>query len=177
MPHEQEMERYFRNIDTGDLTGLWQLNQSNVPAVGSVSLKAFERLIEQSEYAKVVYDEIGTLGFLLALPPGVDYSSENYRWFSERYDEFTYIDRVMVDKRARRLGVASEMYLGLKQFAEASDVPRLCCEVNIKPPNEQSMKFHTRLGFHRVGVLLTEQNTKQVALLVNELHSTNGKPK
>jgi predicted GNAT superfamily acetyltransferase len=45
----------------------------------------------------------------------------------------------------------------------------MACEVNIRPPNDESMRFHTRLGFGEVGTQVTDNGSKEVALLLKEL--------
>ena len=107
-------------------------------------------------------------GFLIGLGPGLDYGSENYRWFCHHYGDFGYIDRVAVHKSARRLGVASRLY---DDFADKlrGDADCMTCEVNIRPPNESSMLYHQTQGFVQVATQETEGGTKKVALLEKKL--------
>ena len=50
-------------------------------------------------------------------------------------------------------------------------VPVLTCEVNIRPPNESSMRFHERYGFERVATQLIDDRSKEVALLAKVIHA------
>ncbi|MDH3435120.1 MAG: GNAT family N-acetyltransferase, partial [Gammaproteobacteria bacterium] len=100
--------------------------------------------------------------------PGTSYASPNYRWFSDRYDDFAYVDRVAVARFARRRGLASRLYDDFAATVPAS-VKLMTCEVNLSPPNEASMRFHKQLGFRQVGVRTTEGGAKEVAMLVREL--------
>jgi predicted GNAT superfamily acetyltransferase len=43
------------------------------------------------------------------------------------------------------------------------------CEVNLDPPNPESLAFHARLGFARVGEQETKGGSVTVALLAAEL--------
>jgi predicted GNAT superfamily acetyltransferase len=88
----------------------------------------------------------------------------NYRWFSEHYDDFAYIDRVAVNQRARRLGLASRLYDDF-QTSMPEHVRLMTCEVNLRPPNPDSMLYHERRGFKVVGRQETEGGGKEVALL------------
>jgi len=98
----------------------------------------------------------------------LNYDSPNYQWFSRHYDDFGYIDRVAVDRSARRSGVASALYDDFRTFM-SRDVDVLTCEVNLRPPNETSMRFHERQGFRVVARQKTEGGSKEVALMEKKL--------
>jgi predicted GNAT superfamily acetyltransferase len=78
------------------------------------------------------------------------------------------VDRIAIAATARRRGLASRLY---EDFAAtlASAVNLMTCEVNIRPPNAQSMRFHTHLGFRQVGTLGGAEDDKVVALLARYL--------
>src|SRR3546814_16650657 len=78
------------------------------------------------------------------------YASDNYRWFTARYDDFVYLDRIAVDSSARRAGVGGALYDALDALASERRVPALC-EVNLVPRNDPSLAFHATRGFECVG--------------------------
>ena len=85
-------------------------------------------------------------GFVLVLAPGLDYPSDNYRWFSARYDDFLYLDRVAVAASHRRCGVGRAIYDAVEALAAERRCPMLL-EVNVEPPNEASLdRKSTRLN-------------------------------
>jgi len=45
----------------------------------------------------------------------------------------------------------------------------MTCEVNIRPPNESSMRYHEMHGFVQVATQETEGGLKKVALLEKKL--------
>ena len=49
------------------------------------------------------------------------------------------------------------------------DCPVLTCEVNLRPPNLESLAFHRKLGFEPVGEQETGGGAKRVCLLVKSL--------
>jgi predicted GNAT superfamily acetyltransferase len=163
------MDHTIRDATTADLDAAWSLNQSEVPRVGSVTLDEMCGLLDKAVYFRLVCDrDDAMLAFLVGLAPGADYRSLNYRWFSERYEKFAYIDRIAVAKPARRHGVAGALY---EDFARVSRPwsPMLCCEVNLVPPNPDSMDFHLHVGFRQVGTLETSGGAKKVAMLVKKI--------
>ena len=48
-------------------------------------------------------------------------------------------------------------------------MPVLLCEVNVKPRNEGSLRFHHRLGFREVGQQDTEGGAKRVSMLAKPI--------
>ena len=112
-------------------------------------------------------DEI-LAGFLIGLGPGLDYASPNYRYFCERYENFGYVDRIVVSPEARRRGVGSTLYDDYAAYLRGY-TPVMVCEVNIRPPNDSSMAYHVAHGFQQVATQETENGQKEVALLERRL--------
>ena len=147
-----------------DIEAVWQLNEASVPHVSSIELAEMHWFAKEAHYFRIAWHENELAGFLIGLRPGLPYASPNYRWFSRHYADFGYIDRVAVPGKARRLGIATRLY---HDFAKTLDngVGVMTCEVNIRPANESSMRFHKQFGFREVGTQETEGGKKQVALL------------
>lgn len=154
-----------RAIRPDDLDTLRRLNNDAVPAVNALEPPKFADLVQMARFAHVAEHRDRAGGFLIALGPGTDYDSLNYRWFERRYDAFLYIDRVVVDPEIRGAGLGSSLYRALIDRARAEGVPRLTCEVNLHPPNEGSLRFHAGLGFQPVGTQDTEGGAKTVQLM------------
>lgn len=151
-------------ISTADLERVLAINEAVVPHVNSIDLEQMRWFAKNASYFKVATMDHQLVGFLIGLRPGLAYHSENYRWFCDNYKDFGYVDRVAVDESARRFGVASRLY---EDFAAqlTGVVPYMTCEVNLRPPNESSMRYHEQHGFRQVATQETEGGAKQVALL------------
>lgn len=162
------MQAIIRDVIGSDLDAVLSLNQSEVPHVGSADADKMRWYADHATYFRVALSDTGLAGYLVGFRPGTNYSSPNYRWFCERYDEFAYVDRVAVAPPARRTGLASRLY---EDFAAVmpESVDIMTCEVNIRPPNPASMDFHRRLGFEQVGSLESEDRKKEVAMLLKSL--------
>ena len=162
------MEHQLRDVCEADLEAILSLNESEVPHVGSVDLAKMQWFAEHATYFRVA-DCDGEIGaYLVGLRPGTTYASPNYRWFCDRYPEFAYVDRVAVAEHARRQRLASRLYADFAASV-AGLVPIMTCEVNIRPPNETSLRFHRGLGFQQVGSLESEDGSKAVAMLAKQL--------
>ena len=156
------------DVTTTDLVAVLALNESEVPHVGKIDIEQLHWFASNAAYFRVAKSNERLAAFLVGLRPGTDYASLNYGWFCDRYEDFAYVDRVAVAGFARRHGLASRLY---DDFATSmpDSVKIMTCEVNVRPPNDDSMRFHTRLGFGEVGSQVTENGSKEVALLLKEL--------
>lgn len=159
----------LRDVQHGDMPAIRALNEASVPAVNAVSADEFAWFLEVADYFRLVAIDGTLAGFLLGLRPGLEYPSLNYRWFNERYDDFCYIDRLAVDDRFRRRGVASSLYDDIERHALGLSAPRLACEVNVRPHNEVSLAFHAHHGFGEVGQQDTDGGNKRVSLMIKPL--------
>ena len=163
----------LRPLATTDLAAVLALNNDNVPAVSALDAAELARLTTLSSVALAVELDGGMAGFCLVLPPGADYASVNYGWFSRHaaelgYDSFAYLDRIAVAPDARRRGVGRAVYRELvHRLAGAS--PVLFCEVNVRPRNDASLAFHAALGFREVGQQDTDGGAKRVSLCALDL--------
>lgn len=156
------------DVTEADLATVLALNESSTPHVNTIDLDLMRWFAAHAFYFRIARIEGRLAGFLVGLRPGLEYGSENYRWFCDNYSDFGYIDRVAVTASAQRRGVASQLY---DDFAAAlqGTVPILTCEVNIRPPNESSMRYHETHGFVQVATQETEGGKKKVALMEKKL--------
>ena len=74
----------------------------------------------------------------------------NYAWFNHRYDRFLYVDRIAVSSESRNQKIGSKLYQAVIDESVAQGVP-IAAEVNLRPPNLDSIRFHERHGFTEVG--------------------------
>lgn len=158
----------IRDIQESDLDAVLNLNEAEVPHVGSADGRKMRWYADNAAYFRVAVDGDRLASYLVGFRPGSDYRSPNYRWFCDHYVDFGYVDRVAVAPFARRTGLASRMY---EDFAATlpGSAGILTCEVNERPPNPSSMAFHRRQGFRKVGSLVSGDGAKEVAMLVKEL--------
>ncbi|MGH7439009.1 MAG: GNAT family N-acetyltransferase [Polyangiaceae bacterium] len=114
---------------------------AGTPGVHSESPAQLAAITRESCIAIVA--EIGGVvaGFCQVLPPGATYESVNYQWFSARYDDFIYLDRVAVGVEHRGRGIGSRLYEEVERRTRAA---WFTPEVNLRPRNDGSLRFHAR---------------------------------
>lgn len=162
----------LRDAVAADLPVIHAINQDNTPAVSDITFPELEWFFGQAAALRVAEIDGEIAGFLLALRPGLAYSSLNYAWFSARYADFYYIDRVAVAAAWRRRGVARALYADVAAHAEAVAASLIACEVNLRPRNEVSLAFHDQRGFVEVGQQDTDGGNKTVVMLVRSLRES-----
>ncbi|MFM8267690.1 MAG: GNAT family N-acetyltransferase [Ilumatobacteraceae bacterium] len=140
------------------------LNNANVPELNELDGPEVARLASLAEAALVAEVDGQFAGFCWAIGPGQPYGSLNYGWFSRTYEQFAYLDRIAVLPEFRRLGIGRAFYDVLIDRLRGS-WPLLTCEVNVRPRNEASLKFHHAIGFREVGQQDTDGGKKTVSLL------------
>lgn len=155
----------IRPLRSDDVPVATQLNNEAHPAVPITSLEDMAALVDVCDWAIVVETESGVVGFLLAVEPGKNYDSENYRFFESRDLPHFYIDRVVLGQGARGQGLGKRLYAQVFDEASRRGYDRVTCEVNLKPENPVSLGFHNALGFVGVGVQETKGGDVTVQLL------------
>lgn len=151
----------IRTLRTTDLELIHKWNQSTVPKVNSLT---FEEFRLQSVNCTYSYIQSSTdsmpVGFIFLYDEKTEYDSLNYLYFKSRYQKFLYVDRIIIAGEHQKKGYGQQLY----DFIIDTHNPDIfCCEVNITPPNRQSLSFHHKYGFKEIG----QQNVynKVVSLL------------
>lgn len=157
---------HLRPVTDADVDAVLALNAASVQALSPLDAAGLDRLRAQALRSDVVEVEGQVAAFVLVLRAGADYESDNYRWFTQRYRDFCYLDRIVVGETWRRRGIGHLVYQEMESVAAPSG--RLTCEVNAEPPNHASLAFHAGLGYVEVG-RLEHDNGLVTAMLSKEL--------
>ncbi|HET7326101.1 MAG TPA: GNAT family N-acetyltransferase [Nocardioidaceae bacterium] len=157
---------HLRPATDADVDAVLALNAASVEALSPLDAHRLRRLRSASLRYDVVETEGSVAAFVLVFGPGADYDSDNYHWFAQAYDDFCYLDRIVVGEQWRRRGVGRLVYEEME--AVAAPHGRLTCEVNAEPPNHASLAFHAARGYAEVG-RLGHGAGKVTAMLSKEL--------
>lgn len=139
------------DYDENHVSDIYSINQDNVPEVGSLdSLDQQRKLLSISSYHSILLEENELIGFSICFRESRPYWSENYKYFEDKLNRFLYIDRIAIRSEYRRQGHAKRMYEDIFNFASQDDLI-VTAEVNTKPANQGSLRFHEYMGFKEVG--------------------------
>ena len=149
-------------IEEQQLPLIERLNNEALPNVNLVDRQKLRWFWGVAPYFRVAILNDRLVGFLIAVSDSADYESVYFRWFTQRYTDFLYIDRIVVAAWAQRKGVGLALYQDVEQYA-ATLPAALTADVYSTPANEVSLAFHHRFGFQLVGSQDVENGTKTVA--------------
>jgi predicted GNAT superfamily acetyltransferase len=167
---EQRMALAIRDVREHDLDAVLALNNTAGRSILALDAARLRYFFDHADYFRVAEIDGHLAGFLIALRNGADYHSPNYRWFSERYQDFAYIDRIVIANAYRRHGLGRIFYCDVCSYAEMR-VPVLTCEVFLEPRDDVVVLFHGTYGFQEVGQQRMGEDGPQVSLLAMALPS------
>jgi uncharacterized protein len=166
---------FVRPATAQDFQAILNLNHESVRFLSAMPQARLALLAQQCSYFRVYENQQAVCGFLMAFREHSAYDSVNYRWFNQRYDQFVYIDRIVVNPAAHGLGIGRALYADLFDFAKQSGVETVVCEFDVDPPNPASEQFHAKLGFKEVGSQVAtyagSATGKQVSMQMKTLSS------
>lgn len=155
------------SVTPEDFDDVLALNEASVPHVSSIGAAELAWFAEHAAFFRIASVDSRLAAFMIGLRPGTTYASPNYRWFCDNRGDFAYVDRIAVAPWARRLGIADALY---DEFAKSqAGAPIMTCEVNLRPPNEGSMRFHEQRGFRQIAAQEIDGGKKKVAMLEKKL--------
>ncbi len=166
----------IRLFQTEDLPDLFGINAAAVPGVSCETVGTLAHNIALSTALVAIAPACGRpVGFLTLIDPGTAaYDSPNLRWFEARQGreggDLVYVDRIAVHPGQRGQGIGTALYT--HAFDRFSDRGEIGCEVNIRPPNPVSERFHAALGFRKVGEQDLAGGDKAVGYWVRPLGGT-----
>jgi predicted GNAT superfamily acetyltransferase len=153
-----------RSMQPSDYRWALALNNSTAPHVSTYNEYNFPRFVELAAWAAVAMRNNKPVGFAILFLPGSTYSSENYRWVAARHTRFLFLDRVIVEPSERRRGIGRTLCDKAIEFGRRR-APIMTSAVNEEPANPESILFHEKLGFRRLGQLKADGGKKSVAIM------------
>jgi predicted GNAT superfamily acetyltransferase len=157
-----------RPIRTVDLAAILALNNAHAREISLLDEGGLARLLASATLATAIGSAGAPDAFLVAFDHDTPPQGPNHAWFLARHPRFLYVDRVCVEARARMRGLARALYSDAFGVARGRDLPVVCCEVNIDPPNPASDAFHGALGFAETGRAYLPGRNKTVRYLLRK---------
>ena len=106
-------------------------------------------ILSKANYAKQINN---AQAILIGYGSDTDYPEhENLAWLRARFNNFFYIDRIIIDPASQGRGLAKTFYQDFEIHARNAGYTALTCEVNTLPDNPRSHQFHEAFGFHACG--------------------------
>lgn len=163
-------ETVIRAVHEADYAKVVVLNAGEVRHTSAMDLDRVFYLDNLSAYHRLAEYDGTAAAFLLVIKDHASYQNENFNWFAARYEQFLYIDRIVVGGNFQGKGIGSRLYRDLFKYACEQKIALIACEINIIPPNRRSLDFHARHGFKEVGRQWLGNSQKQVSMQVANCH-------
>lgn len=157
-------EVLIRDCEVADFQRIIAINTQQERHTSPMGLENAEWLCTHADYCKVVVVDNSIAGFVLVIRESAAYKNENFAWFSLRYDQFLYVDRIVIDNKYLGMGLGRQLYQNLYEYAREQQVAFITCEYNLVPSNVPSKAFHENFGFIEVGKQWLTGGAKQVSL-------------
>jgi predicted GNAT superfamily acetyltransferase len=132
-----------------DVPEILGLNERNVVNLAPLDEARLKQLCDWAARVEVVDVDGAFAGFVITFEVDSAYDSVNFRWFSDRYDDFAYLDRIVLHEDFRRRRLGSFAYDAVEHAARPHG--RLTLEVNLVPRNDPSLAFHAGRGYTEIG--------------------------
>ena len=142
------MTTRLRPITPDDHAVVVALNDRHVELTAPMDEARLAELVAAAEHADVIDVDGQFAGFVITFVAGAAYDGAHFTWFSERYDDYCYLDRIVIHEEFQRRGLGTFAY---GELEDSCNRPVFALEVNVDPPNEPSLAFHRARGFTEVG--------------------------
>ena len=158
------MTTSLRPITPVDHDAVVALNERFVHLTAPMDQPRLAELVGAADHADIIDVDGELAGFVITFTAGAAYDGTHFAWFAQRYDDYCYLDRIVIDDQFQRRGLGTFVYDVIEGGCAR---PVLALEVNIDPPNEPSMAFHRARGFTEVGQ--SDASGHLVSLMTKEL--------
>jgi len=158
----------FRDATEQDAEAICSLNDAVVEVTSPMDADRFKHLLDLSNPCIAAEKDGEVIGFVLAMQIGAGYANDNFNWFAARLNNFVYIDRIVIGAAGQRQGLGVKLYEAVADAARAQGCLIMCAEMDLDPPNEQSLAFHAKSGFVALGTR-TYETGKVVSMQVKGL--------
>ena len=158
------MTTRLRPLTADDHAAVVALNDRHVHLTAPMDEARLVDLVAATEHADVIDVDDEFAGFVLTFGAGAAYDGAHFAWFAERYEDYCYLDRIVIHEDFQRRGLGSFVY---DELEGSCGRPVFALEVNIDPPNEPSLAFHRGRGFTEVGQ--SDASGHLVSLMMKQL--------
>lgn len=155
----------IRPFSVDDADFVLSLNKENVEVLAPMDKTRLFDFAKTADTFLIAETNGEKAAFLIALRENVkEYDSENYIWFSNHFDKFVYVDRIVITEKYRKMGLGRMLYNEIFKKAKENGIRTVCAEIDTVPYNGTSLAFHDSMGFSEVGEQFVRNGTVKVSL-------------
>lgn len=137
----------LQDTSNSQIKKILHLNNQFAKECSKLDIERLEFMIEEAFAAIAISPDIA---FFLAYNENSKYDGVHYTYLKEKFENFIYLDRIIVKKAEQGMGIGTSLYECLFELTEEAGAESILCEVNVEPPNDISHEFHLALGFEEI---------------------------
>ena len=137
----------LRPVNESDVADVLRLNHDNVELLAPMDEPKLWRLRDVSARFDVVTIDDAFAGFVIGMTADSEYWSQYFTCWRDRYDDFFYLDRIVLMDTFRRRGLGTFVYDEIEKVA--ANHGRMTLEAN--RDNAPSRAFHEARGYQPFG--------------------------
>ena len=137
-------------LDSRAMAEMWSLNEKAAFEALRQPESQFLERIPHCDYHLEFRKNSKIKAFALGISAGQAVEQFAYQWFMTRFDDFVYLDRVIVEPTLHRQGIGAGLCHSLVTKAEASKQTMLVCQVHDRPNNAVGHLFVQGMGFQAI---------------------------
>ncbi len=170
------MSIVIRDVREHELDSVLALNNAAAPTILPIDPSKLRHFFANAEYFRVAERDGTLVGFMIGFGSHTGHDSSNFHWFRERFEDFFYIDRIVVASRRRGGGVGRGFYADAQSYAELR-YPNIACEVFLDAAGsdpalpDPALLFHGSFGFREVGQYVMPETGLRASMLMKPLCS------
>lgn len=162
------MSIMIRDVQEHELDAILAMNNAAGSGILPMNKTQIQYFWQNAEYFRVAESDNCLVGFLIALNQDAKYDSSNFNWFKQRYTQFVYVDRIVIAKGQRSVGIGRLFYADVLSFAEVR-APAIVAEVFMEQSTHPALLFHGSFGFHEVGQHQMNESPLRAVMLFKAL--------
>lgn len=132
------------------IASMQRLNEKEAPEALSLVESVFVETANLCDYRFDLSAGGALCAFAQGLTCGQGVDHFAYQWFSMRFDDFVFIDRIIVDSAYRRQGRGAQLLEACVAKAQAHNKTLMVCQVHDRPSNKLGHLFIQKMGFNAI---------------------------
>lgn len=136
--------------ETSITADMWRLNERMAPEALNLSERMFSELAQRCDYRFELKAGPRLSAFALAMSSNQAIDHVSYQWFMTRFDDFVYLDRIVVDNPFFRQGLGTQLLEACVAKAHNEHKTLIVCQVHDRPSNKVGHLFAQSMEFHAI---------------------------
>lgn len=137
-------------IESSSCKAAWRLNQKSGSAAQKLPEAEFAERFDASALRLLETRNDRLVAFALGMTSRNPLPDFSLLWFATRFDDFLFLERLVVEQGVRRTGIACALLERVLQDCREAGLSSVCCQVHDRPVNREAQAFVLARGFRAI---------------------------